>query len=70
MLSKAEQVIWLDHGSVLPLLTAGAKGAFVWSLGAEGRRRLPTCVRFTDDMGLRWSITADLHLEKLRSRDW
>jgi hypothetical protein len=40
--TRAEHIIWLDHGPVLPLLTAGDKGAFVWSLGSDWRPA-PAC---------------------------
>lgn len=53
-----------------PLVRAGAEVGFVWSFTIREYPLGDYWVRFTDDAGLHWEITSDLHLEKLKRRDW
>jgi hypothetical protein len=56
--------------STYPVLTAGSNVGFVFDVTAGEYPGLLAWVRFTDDAGLHWQIDTDLHLEKLKSRDW
>jgi hypothetical protein len=52
------------------VLRAGQKAAFVWGFTVALYPSFLLWLRFTDDAGLHWEITTDLHLEKLTKRDW
>jgi hypothetical protein len=58
------------HASTMPVLRAGHKAGFAWAFAAARYPRFLSWVRFTDDAGLHWQVTTDLHLEKLANRDW
>jgi hypothetical protein len=68
--TTAEAFVLQARASTMPVLRAGHKGAFVWGFTAALYPRLLSWVRFTDDAGLHWEITTDLHLRKLPKRDW
>lgn len=68
--STAEAWELQEHGTTMPVLRAGHKAGFIWSFTAAKFPMFSIWVRFTDDAGLHWQITTDLHLEKLASRDW
>lgn len=51
-------------------LRPGHKRAFAWRFPTSQYPGYGFSVRFTDDTGLQWEITVDLHLEKLARRDW
>lgn len=58
------------HASNMPVLRAGRKAGFVWGFTIADYPSIVPRVRFTDDAGLSWEITADLHLHNLDRRDW
>jgi hypothetical protein len=58
------------RASTMPVLRVGHKAGFVWSFTVAQYPRFLVWVRFTDDAGLHWEVTADLHLQKLARRDW
>jgi hypothetical protein len=60
-----------QHGNgTLHMLRAGLKAWFVWDFTIERYPGMNAWVRFTDDAGLHWEVTTDMHLRKLDSRDW
>jgi hypothetical protein len=59
-----------ERGDTMPVLRAGHKAGFVWDVPNVLYPRIIPWARFTDDAGLHWEITADLHLKKLDRRDW
>ncbi len=67
---QAETFIPQAKASTYPVLTAGSKAGFVFEVTAREYPGLLAWVRFTDDAGLHWEVNTDLHLEKLKSRDW
>jgi WD40 repeat protein len=48
----------------------GLKAWFAWDFTLEQYPGMNAWVRFTDDAGLHWELTTDLHLGKFDSRDW
>lgn len=68
--ATAERFVPQARASTMPVLRAGHTAGFVWGFAAAQYPRLLSWVRFTDDAGLYWEITTDLHLEKLARRDW
>ena len=70
MTAREETFVFQARASTMPVLRAGYKAAFAWGFTAAQYPNLLVWVRFTDDAGLRWEISTDLHLEKLTGRDW
>jgi len=68
--AQAEAFVLGERASIMPVLRAGHKGAFVWSFTAARYPRVITWVRFTDDAELQWEIDTSLHLKQLEKRDW
>jgi hypothetical protein len=68
--ARTETFVLEAHASTKPVLRAGTKAWFAWSFTAADYPSLLSWVRFTDDAGLHWEVTTDLHLEKLSKRDW
>jgi hypothetical protein len=68
--AQAETFVVEAHASTKPVLRAGTRAWFAWNFPAADYPRLLSWVRFTDDAGLHWEITTDLHLKKLPKRDW
>lgn len=65
------EFVFRSGESAILVLRAGCRGAFAWGQpGALGHPGYQICVRFTDDAGLHWQITTDLHMEQLAERDW
>jgi hypothetical protein len=68
--AQAETFVFGERTGTIPVLRAGQKAAFVWSFTVALYPRFSVWLRFTDDAGLHWEITTDLHLQKLAKRDW
>jgi hypothetical protein len=60
--AKAETFVPQVRASTMPVLRAGHTGGFVWGFTSAQYPRLLSWVRFTDDAGLHWEVTTDLHL--------
>jgi hypothetical protein len=59
------------ESSLIPLMRAGDRGAFIFAVGGQQYPEARITVRFTDDAGLHWQLGHDLHLETLDHRgDW
>jgi hypothetical protein len=56
-----------DHN--VPLIRAGFTYAFAFRSGLEDFPDARVTARFTDDAGLHWELSEDLHLEPLPDRD-
>jgi hypothetical protein len=58
------------RAGIMPVLRTGQKAGFGWDFTVVQYPRFLVWVRFTDDAGLHWEISTDLHLEKLATRNW
>lgn len=52
------------------LARPGAAWSFVFPCIANATDVVSTVIRFTDDVGLHWQIDENLHLTKIRRRNW
>jgi hypothetical protein len=68
--AQVETFVPQARASTMPVLRAGRKAGFAWDFTAAQYPRFLSWVRFTDDVGLHWEITTDLHLKKLTRREW
>jgi hypothetical protein len=57
-------------GDRVALIRGGQTFGFQSSIPVADHQLARMITRFTDDAGIHWQIDADLHLEKLASRNW
>lgn len=68
--ATAETFVFHANADTIPVVRAGHTAGFVWAFTLARYPEIVPTVRFTDDAGLDWQINADLHLERLKERDW
>ena len=69
--ARRETFVFGARHHAMPVLRAHQKAAFVWGFTVAEYPELTARVRFDDDADLHWEVSyPDLHLQKLRKRDW